>query len=403
MQYAYVAYNKDRKLMKGKVSAADERAAASVLNSGGYQVLSLKPRSLFPAFNALNVSLTPVKAKDVIMFSRQLALLVSSGTDIVASFELLESQTSDAAFRKAIKQVTQDIRGGSSLSQAMSRHPKVFPVVFWRAISAGEKSGGLEDVLRQMADYMEKRMQVEKQIKGAFAYPAMVMVVAVIVVAVLVVFVLPAFAELYSSFGADLPAITRVMISSVEFLNKYGLLMIGGFIGTVAGVFLYSRTRTGKVHVDTLGLRLPLIGRIINLNELSRVCRTMTLLYKVGLPLPEIMTLLVQGAGNKVVEQALVTVRHELIRGEGLSKPMSRQKVFLPLMVQMVAVGKETGNLDTMLSTVAEAYEVEAADKTQAAIGMIQPVMTVVIGGVVGFLAISMVSAMYSIFGEVGV
>jgi type IV pilus assembly protein PilC len=403
MQYAYVAYNKERKLIKGKVAAADEFSAANVLSSGGFQVLSLKTQTLFPALDKLNISLTPVKIKDVIMFSRQLALLVSSGTDIVSAFELLESQTSDTAFRKAIKQVTQDVRSGSSLSAAMSRHPKVFPVVFWRAIGAGEKSGGLEEVLRQMADYMEKRMLVEKQIKGAFAYPVMVMIVAVIVVAVLVVFVLPAFAELYSSFGSDLPTITQIMINGVDFLTKYGIFMIGGFLATVAGIFLYSRSSRGKLHVDTVALRLPVLGRIINLNELSRVCRTMTLLYKVGLPLPEIMTLLVQGTGNKVLEQALVSIRRDLIRGEGLSKPMAKHKIFLPLMVAMVAVGEETGNLDTMLSTVAESYEVEAADKTQSAIGMIQPIMTVVMGGAVGFLAISMVSAMYSMYGEMGV
>jgi len=402
MQYAYVAYNKDRKLIKGKVAAADERSAAAVLGSGGFQVLSLKAQALFPVFDRLSISLTPVKIKDVIMFSRQLALLVSSGTDIVAALELLETQTSDAAFRKAIKQVTQDVRAGSSLSAAMSRHPRVFPLVFWRAIGAGEKSGGLEEVLRQMADYMEKRMLVEKQIKGAFAYPIMVMVVAVIVVAILMIFVLPAFIELYSSFGTDLPAITQAMIDIVTFLSDNAFLLIGGFLATAAAIFIFSRTSFGKPRLDALALRLPIIGRIINLNELSRICRTLALLYRVGLPLPEIMTMLVQGTGNKVVEQALINIRRDLIRGEGLSKPMRKQKVFLPLMVAMVAVGEETGNLDTMLSTVAESYEVEASDKTQSAIGLIQPVMTVVIGAVVGFLAISMVSAMYSMYGQVG-
>jgi type IV pilus assembly protein PilC len=336
------------------------------------------------------------------MFSRQMALLISSGTDIIASLELLQTQTTNKTFQKTIGEVANDIRGGSSLSMAMRKHGKVFPTVYWRAISAGERSGSLEIVLRQMADYLERRLITEKKIKSALTYPAVVMVVAVIVTAILVLFVLPTFAELYSSFGSDLPIATRIMIGSVDFLIKYGMAMIIGFVATVAIIYFYSRTTRGKYQVDSIALRLPVVGRIIRLTELSRSCRTMALLFKVGLPLPEIMTLVVQSSGNQVAAESLSGVQRDLIRGEGLSKPMAKRKFFLPLMVQMVAVGEETGNLDATLNTVAETYEVDADDRTQAAIGMIQPVMTMVIGLVIGFIAVSMVSAMYSLYGSFG-
>jgi type IV pilus assembly protein PilC len=402
MEFAYVAYNKDRKLVKGKISATNDGAATSMLASSGYQILSLKASKSILDMDKWNISFSRVNPKELIMFSRQLALLLSSGTDIVVALELLQTQTSDKVFRKALMEVVNDIRSGNSLATAMRKHGKVFPTIYWRTIAAGEKSGSLEVVLRQMADYLERRMVTEKKIRGAMTYPIVVLVVAVIVIAVLIVFVLPTFAELYSSFGTELPAATRAMIAIVDFLLQYGLALILGIVAIATGVYLYSRTKKGKYQIDSIAIRLPVIGRIIRLSELSRTCRTMALLFKVGLPLPEIMALVVQGSGNQVAVEALTGVQQALIRGEGLSKPMAKRSFFLPLMVQMVAVGEETGNLDTTLNTVAETYEVETDDRTQAAIGMIQPIMTIGIGLVIGFIAISMVSAMYSIYGTIG-
>lgn len=400
MEFAYVAYTKDKKLVKGRLSATSDGAASSLLSYSGYQVLSLKPRTAFLNTGKFSISLTRFNPKDIIMFSRQMALLLSSGTDIVASLELLESQVTKRNFRKVIGEIAGDIRGGSSLSNAMRKHPNIFPAVYWRAVAAGEKGGSLEVVLRQMADYIERRMVTEKKIKSSLTYPIMVLVVALIVVTVLVTFVLPAFTKLYSSLGANLPTITRIMIGAMNFLLKDGMYIIGGFVGLVALVFAYSRTARGRYQVDKAALRLPIIGRIINLSELSRICRTMALLFKVGLPLPEIMVMVSQGANNRVASEALAGVQRDLIRGEGLSKPMAKRPFFLPLMVQMVSVGEETGNLDSTLNTVAETYEVEAEDKTTGAIELIQPIMTIGIGLVVGFIALSMVSAMYGIYGQ---
>jgi type IV pilus assembly protein PilC len=177
--------------------------------------------------------------------------------------------------------------------------------------------------------------------------------------------------------------------------------LIVGLVVLIGGVIVAGRTPEGKYRLDAALLKAPVIGRIINLTELSRICRTVALLFKVGLPLPDIMSLSVQSTGNKVCSEALAGVQKELMHGEGLSKPMSRRRFFLPLMVQMVSVGEETGNLDTTLNTVAETYEVEADDRTQSAIGMIQPIMTVGIGLMIGFIAVSMVSAMYSLYGNI--
>jgi type IV pilus assembly protein PilC len=388
-------------LVRGKLSATNEEAATSLLNYGGYQVVSLK--LVTPFFNAekLLARFSRIKPREIIMFSRQLALLLESGTDIVTSLELLQSQVTNRTLKRMLGEVASDIRGGSSLSAALSKHPRAFPELYHRTIAAGEQAGNLEIVLRQMADYVERGALTEKKIKNALMYPLILAIVAVGVVAVIVTFVLPTFTSLYAAFGAKLPAPTRILIGASDWLVNYGLYLLLGVVAVAVVGYIYIRTPAGKYQWDKLMLSLPVVGRINQLSELSRCCRTVALLFRVGLPLPEVMNLAVHGANNKVVAKDLSEVQQELIRGEGLSKPMSRRKTFLPLMVQMVGVGEETGNLDNTLATVAQSYEIEADDRTSSAVGLLQPAMVVIIAVVVGFIAVSLVSAMYSIYGQV--
>jgi type IV pilus assembly protein PilC len=299
-----------------------------------------------------------------------------------------------------IGKVASDIRGGSSLSAALSKHPRAFTELYYRTIAAGEQAGNLEIVLRQMADYIERGATTEKRIKSAMTYPIIISIVAVIVISVLVAFVLPAFTSLYTKLGADLPLATRLLIGTSDWLLHYGLYILLALVAGVTLGYLYIKTPAGKYQWDKLLLRLPVMGRINLLSELSRCCRTISLLFKVGLPLPEVMIQAAHGTNNKVIREALTEVQQELIRGEGLSKPMSRRKIFLPLMVQMAGVGEETGNLDNTLATVAQSYEIEADDRTSSAVGLIQPAITIIIGVAVAFLAIALVSAMYSIYGQ---
>jgi type IV pilus assembly protein PilC len=402
MEYSYVAYTKDRKLVKGKLSAADEAAAANLLGYGGYQVLSLKQVVPFFDLGKLGARVSRVKRTEIVMFSRQLALLLESGTDIVTSLELLQSQTTNQTLKRVIGEVVADIRGGSSLSAALSKHPRAFSQLYHRAISAGEQGGNLEETLRQMANHMERATVTEKKIKSALRYPIIVFVVAIAVVGLLVTFVLPSFTSLYSAFGAELPTLPRMLIGMTDWFSHYGLWLVLGIVAAIGITFVYIRTPAGKTWWHRTLLHLPVFGRINLLNQLSRACRTIALLFKVGVPLPEIMAVAIYGTTNNIVSGALTEVQQELIKGEGLSRPMARRKLFLPLMVQMAGVGEETGNLDKTLSTVAEAYEAESEDKTSSAVAMIQPAMTMVIGGIVAFIAIALVQAMYSVYGQFG-
>jgi type IV pilus assembly protein PilC len=401
MEFKYVAYTEDKRLVKGRLSATSEEAALNLLSYGGYQTVSLK--EIVPFFNLQKMAarFTRVKPREIIMFSRQLALLLESGTDIVTSLELLQSQVTNRTLQIVLGDVASDIRGGSSLSAALAKHPRAFPELYARTLAAGEQAGNLEIVLRQMADYLERSATTEKKIKNALTYPIIVAIIAFVVIAVLITFVLPAFTGLYRALGADLPATTQLLISVSEWLIDYGVFLLLGIVALAIVGYLYIRTPAGKYQLDKLMLTMPVIGRINLLSELSRCCRTIALLFRVGLPLPEVMAQAIHGTNNKVIAKALTEVQQELIRGEGLSKPMAKRNIFLPLMVQMVGVGEETGHLDTTLSTVAQTYEVEADDRTSSAVGLIQPAITVIIGVIIAFIAISLVSAMYSIYGQV--
>lgn len=399
MEFNYIAYTEDKRLVKGKLAATSEEAAVNLLSYGGYQVVSLKSFTPFFNMEKLVALFSRVKPTEIIMFSRQLALLLESGTDIVGALDLLQSQVTNRTLKKIIGQVASDIRGGTSLSGALSKHPRAFSAMYYRTIAAGEQGGNLEIVLRQMAFYMEKGVITEKKIKNALTYPIIVVFVAVIVVTLLVTYIMPTFTILYAGFGTEMPPATQMLIAVSDWSGRYGLYVLLAILA-VAGVgFAYIRTPAGKYWWGGLLLRLPILGRINLLGELSRCCRIISLLFRVGLPLPEIMTMAAQGSKNKVVAEALTEVQQELVRGEGLSKPMAKRKLFLPMMVQMTGVGEETGNLDNTLATVADSFEMEADDRTSSAVGLIQPAMIIIIALIVGFIAISMVSAMYSIYG----
>ncbi|MBE9513694.1 MAG: type II secretion system F family protein, partial [Chloroflexi bacterium] len=370
MNYEYVARSEDNRIVKGKLSATGEESATDMLAYSGYSVLSLK--EITPFFQAGKFSLlsSNIKLTEVIMFSRQLALLLESGTDVVTSLELLEAQMTNRGFKKIVRQVISDVRAGRPLSEAMAQHPRAFSPLYHRLVSVGERTGTLEVVLRRAADYIERSYVTQKSVKNAMVYPIILLVVTFGVVALMVGFVLPAFSGLYSAFDIELPAMTRGLLAFTDWSQKYGLWVVGGVAIVIVIGLIYIKMPAGKVRWGKVMLTLPYVGRINLLNDLSRSCRTTALLYQSGLALPEVMTMVVQGTSNRAMTNALSDVQQAMIAGEGLSGPMSKNKLFLPLMVQMTSVGEETGNLDHTLNVVAESYETEADEKTKAMIAM---------------------------------
>ena len=399
MVYQYLAYNEKGEIVRGKLPAANEEAATDLLNYAGYQAISLKPHIPFLNVDKLTAGMFQVKPGDIILMYRQMAMLLESGIDIVASLELLQEQATSRAVKRVLGDVISDLRAGHQLSRALSKHPRVFSSIYCRLIGVGEQSGDLETVLKQVADYMEKEVTTAKETKSALMYPVITSIVTVGVIAVLVTFVLPGFGSLYSSLGVEMPASARLLIDLSGKLKEYWTFLMLGMLAVLGLSYLYIRTPNGRAKWDRLILRLPLLGRVIHLSELSHLCRSMSLTFRAGLPLTEILPLLVQSSRNRAMSKALTEVQQDMIKGEGISRPMAKNKLFLPMMVQMVRVGEETGNLDVTLLAVARSYDAEAEDKTRSLISLIQPVMTLIIGITIAAIAFSLVSAMYSMYG----
>ncbi len=401
MVYRYVAYNQNGRVIKGKLTATTEASAIEQLDYAGYQVISLKQGAENSVLSRLSSQLFVVAKTEIILFYRQLALLIESGLNIVASLEILQSQSPNRTLKEIIGVVINDLRGGVQLSVTLSRHPRVFSPIHCRSISVGEQTGSLEEVLRQVADYVEKEVNAAKGIKSALIYPVIAALVAIGVLIVLITFVLPAFSNLYGSLGVELPALTKMVIDVSGTIRSYGVYILFGLLVVVLAAYAFSKTITGRYWYDRLALKLPLVGRISLLNQLSHLSRNFSLLFRSGLPLTEIMPLLIQSTANMVVARGLINVQQDMIKGEGLYRPMAKHDLFLPMIVQMVRVGEESGRLDTTLLAVAESYETEAEYRTHTLIALIQPAMILGIGAVIALIALSLVSAMYSIYGQV--
>ena len=400
MIYKYVAYNEKRELVKGKLPAATEEAATELLGYAGYQAISLKPYVPFFNMDKLSASLFQVRLTEIILLYRQVAMLLESGTDIAASLDLLQQQATNRALKKVLAEVTSDVRSGNQFSVALEKHPKIFPSVHCRLLSVGEQSGDLESVLRQVADYMEKEAATAKETKGALMMPAITAVIAVIVIGLLTMFILPSFAGMYESLGTELPPMALMLITLGEQARSHGMYILLAVLVLAGAVFFYIKTPGGRYNWDRMLLKLPLLGRVRQLTELARCCRSLSLLFRTGLPLPEAMSMAIQSSGNRVLAKALGNVQQDMVKGEGLSRPMAKNKLFLPMMVQMVKVGEETGNLDVTLLAVARSYEAEAEDKIRSLIALLPPAMTLIIGGVVGLIAVTLMSAMTAMYGE---
>jgi type IV pilus assembly protein PilC len=292
------------------------------------------------------------------------------------------------------------VREGSPLSTVTGRYPAIFNPMHSRLLSVGEQSGNLETVLLQIADDMEKEIETAKETKSAMVTPVITLALTVIVVAALVIFVLPTYGSLYVSLGVEMPMMTQMLIdfSNVVKNNIMYIMLVGLIIAVVT--MMYLKTKQGQYLRDRLILKIPYIGRIRHLIELSRCCRSLSVLFGAGLPLTEALPLVNQSCNNKAIAGGFGEVHERMIKGEGLSNPMSGNKLFLPLMVQMIRVGEEAGNLDVTLLTVSKSYSAEADYKLKSVISLIQPAMTLFIGLIIGLLALSMTSALYGIYGS---
>lgn len=398
--YRYVASTRQGKSVKGTVKATSEIAAERLIIAKGYnpEHVEVVP-SMFSLEEALP-SLFKVKPHDVIVFSRQLATLLKSGISLLPALEILRGQVGTGrVFSSVLGSIVNDIRAGSSFSQAISKHRRAFNDIYCRTIAVGEESGSLETVLHRMADYMERQGAMTQKIGKALTYPLIIMVVGVVVVILLITVVMPPLLGMFTAMNVELPLPTRILIGLTDFFknNKLQLLISGAVLAAV--VLWLLKQPTGRRLLDYLRLVTPVIGPPALMAELGRLARTMSVMVGAGLKLQDVMELLPRSTSNKVIQEALNRVHDALLLGDGLSEPMTREKILPPLLVQMVAVGEESNNLEFTMGVVADFYETTADERANAMVGLIGPASTIGIALLVGFIALSVLMPMYTLTG----
>ena len=331
-----------------------------------------------------------VKTRDIVIFTRQFATMIDAGLPIVQCLDILQAQATVKPLRRAIQQIKDDVEAGSSFNEALRKHPKLFDDLYINMVAAGEVGGILDNIMNRLAVYMEKAARLRAKIKGAMIYPASIVTVAIAVTAILLVYVIPVFAELFSSFGQALPAPTQFVINLSNFTVRNIPFIMVAFGALVVTIMWLWRTEQGRLAIDGFLLRLPIFGDLFRKSAVARFTRTLGTLIASGVPILDALAITARTAGNRVVEKAVLATRVSISEGKTIAEPLIQSKVFPPMVCQMIAVGETTGALDSMLSKVAEFYEEEVDNAISNLTALMEPVVIVFLGVVIGGLVISM-------------
>lgn len=345
----------------------------------------------------------PITLKDMVIFSRQFASMVEAGIAMLRALTVMTEQTQNLRLKKALSQIRYDIEQGSSLSDALEKHhPKIFDMLYISMVRAGEAGGVLEQVLNRLAMFMEERSRLTQQVRAAMTYPVVVMLIAIGVFYAMLTLVLPAFSGLFASLGSDLPAYTKFLISISEFLRSwYMLAVIAIIVGTSWTLKNWYQTKEGKFTIDFTLLQLPVLGDILKKVAVARFTRTFGTLTKSGVPIVTALDVVKDSADNAVLAKAIEAVQVRVQEGGTINGPMSESKIFPPMVTQMVAIGEETGQLENMLEKVADFYDVEVATAVEALTSLLEPVMIVTLGGLVGAIVVGMYLPIFTVISKI--
>ena len=402
-EYFYEALDRGGKQVRGVIDASNEDVIIEKLRGMGYYplkvVLHRKKASevdLFALPIIRNIA-HRIKTKHIMTFTRQLATLIDAGLPILRSLYILQEQVESVVFKEKIGQVAKDIEAGASLSDALAKHPKVFDKLYVNMVRAGEIGGVLEAVLNKVAEFLEKRQALIGKVRSAMMYPITVMVLAACIVAFILIKIIPRFEDIFGQLGAELPALTQFLIDASNVLVHKTWLVI---LVIVAIVFIYKKinaNRNGKYALDRLKLRFPVFGDLLRKIAITRFAGTLSTLITAGVPILQALDIVRESSGNEVIARAMEKVYTSVKDGESIHEPLRESKVFPPLVVHMVAVGEETGAIDQMLTKVAEAYEREVDDTVNGLTSILEPLMIVCLGAIVGVIVVALYLPLFTI------
>jgi type IV pilus assembly protein PilC len=403
--FVWEGKNLQGRLVKGEVDARDMQAVFNLLRSQKIVPTANKIRekgkglemeSKMPSFGS------GVSGKDIVLFTRQFATMIDSGLPMVQALDILAKQTENKIFQKILKAIKEDVESGGTLSEAMAKHPRQFDNLYTNMINAGENGGILDVILERLSQHMEKAMRLKREIKAAMIYPAVVVSAAGIVTSILLIFVIPTFADLFSGFGSALPLPTQIVINLSNFFVSWWYLIFGSLGLSLSMFFRFIKTERGKEVIHPIALKLPIFGNIIKKVAVARFTRTLGTMVSSGVPIMEALNICARTAGNKVVERDVLRARVAISEGKTMVEPLQDSVVFPPMVTQMIGVGEQTGCLDAMLAKIADFYEEEVDTAVGSMKQLIEPIMILVLGTIIGALVIAMYLPIFKMGSVVG-
>ncbi len=395
--YAWKGIGSGGKKRKGKLEALDERQVENFLKR-----LRIVDYTIKEAPKDITLMKPKVKAKDVMIFTRQFSTMIDAGLPLVQSLKIMGDQADNPTFKSAIRDINNSVQSGSTLSDSMRKYPKMFDDLYCNLIAAGEAAGILDSILKRLAEYIEKAERLKRKVKGAMAYPAVVLFVAVAVVVVLLVFVIPVFKEVFAGFGAELPKLTQMVVDASEVLRNNFLIVGAITVALIVAFVKGGQTPKGRMIIDVVALKLPVFGDLLRKVAVAKFSRTLSTMLQAGVPIIASLDIVASTSGNKVIEEAIVESRIAIAEGRSLTDPMMESDVFPPMVIQMIAIGEEAGALDAMLLKVADFYDEEVDAAVDTLTSLIEPMLIVFLGITVGTIVIAMYLPIFSMGEAVG-
>jgi type IV pilus assembly protein PilC len=397
--FAYRVRTKEGKFLEGKMEADGEGVVATRLRSQGMVPIQISKESKVHLKKEIRILPEKVKLKDLAVFSRQFATMINSGLSMLRTLNILAEQTENSLLAKTTEALRDDVERGSSLSAAMTKHPKVFSELYCSMVRAGETGGQLDTILMRVADTFEADYKLRQKVKSAMTYPIIVAGLAALMVTIMLLFVVPTFAEMFEDLGGKLPLPTQILVTVSEQAKILVPLAVLAFVG---GTIAYKKTRAKnaafRLKADTLKLKIPVFGLLFKKVAISRFARTLGLLLRAGVPILQALDIVAGSTGNEVLARAALSVKDSVRQGESMAGPLKDHGIFPPMVVQMIGVGEDTGALDAMLDKIADFYDQDVEATTEALTSLIEPLMIAILGGVVGSMIVALYMPMFKIF-----
>ena len=401
--FAYEGRTSGGEMRKGEIEAADADAAKNRLRQMQIRPEKVNRKGAIEINIKMPAFLKPkVGNKDLVIFTRQFATMIDSGLPLVQCLDIQSKQAPNPTFRDELAAIKESVESGSTFADALRKFPSTFDDLFRNMIAAGEVGGILDTILNRLAAYLEKADKLKRQIKGAMMYPLIVVLVAIVVVAALLLKVVPTFEEMFAEFGQALPAPTQFVIALSQWLQTNWFWCLAGIILAVVGLRQFYKTKQGVLVIDRLMLRLPVFGDLLVKTAVARFCRTLGTMVSSGVPILEALDICARTAGNKIIENAVLRVRESISEGRPIAEPLSESKVFPEMVCQMIGVGEATGALDVMLNKVADFYEDEVDQAVENLTSMMEPLIIVFLGVIIGGLVIAMYMPIFSMASGIG-